>query len=244
MQTADETRYATCDGRPLIITWFIHRHLFWTFEIDTDEVDRLLPEPLQVVEIRPGVALMSVGLLVYDPGQFRPESPVFSELVGAVHVVPDLSVKMPVPNMTFLSFSVLSDSQEFVDQEGNTLYTPTRLAGLRAQLSDDELGVTVSDDEGPILTMPSEHPEPRWVLKEMWGQHYTNTRGLQHGIWQWDGRVFEHQKRTRGWKLHPHSFWVGMDLKRVRNLYRTMVHEPGTVCHERFYKMRPLTQLE
>lgn len=236
----EEGRYAASDDRPLIVHWLINRHLFYTFEVDTREAERLLPEPLQIVEIRPGISLMSVGLLIYEPDQFRPGSPVFSELVGAVHVSPDLSTSMPVPAMTFLSFSVLSDSPDFVEQEGHTLYTPTRHVALKAELTPDLLGVTVSDQDGPILSMPSAHPEPRWVHKEMWGQHYTNTKGLQHGIWEWDGRLFEHQTRLRNWKLHPHPFWCGIDVSRVRALYRTMVLEPGTVCHERFYAMRPL----
>jgi hypothetical protein len=233
-------RYASCDGRPLIVFWRINRHLFYTFEVDTDTAQAVVPDALDVIEVRPGVALMSVGLLRYEPGHFRPDSPVFFELVGAVHVSPDMSTEMPVPNMTFSSFSVLSDSADFVENEGRTLFTPTRLVPLSVRLTADELGVEVSDTRGPILSMPSAHPEPRWVQKEMWGQHFTNTRGLQHGIWEWDGRVFEHQRPLRGWKIHPHPFWCGIDPAAVRGVYRTMVLEPGTVCHERFYAMRLL----
>jgi hypothetical protein len=128
-----------------------------------------------------------------------------------------------------------------VDQEARTLYTPSRLSpGLAADLTPDALGVAIHDADGPILSMPSAHPEPRWVAKEMWGQHFTHTRGLQHGIWQWDGRLFEHQKPLPGWRLHPHRFWAGIDVRRVRRVYRTMVQEPGTICHERFYAMRVL----
>lgn len=236
----DDDRYASCGGRPLRIDWRINRHLFYTFEIDSDAAERILPESLQMVELRPGVALMSVGILRYEPGHFGPASPVFYELVGAVHVSPDMATDMPVPTMTFSSFCVLSDSGDFVAQEGYTLYTPARHAPLRLDLTADELGVAVSDGDGPILSMPSAHPPPRWVHKEMWGQHFTNTKGLQHGIWEWDGRLFEHQRRLPGWKLFPHPFWSGLDVSRVRSLYRTMVLEPGTVCHERFYAMRPL----
>ena len=236
----DDDRYVSCDGRPLLVDWRINRHLFYTFEVDSDAAERLLPEPLQMVELRPGVALLSVGVLRYEPGQFGPTSPVFHEMVGAVHVSPDLAADMPVPSMTFASFCVLSDSEDFVGQEGRTLYTPACHVALRLELTEDELGVTASDGDGPILSMPSLHPEPRWVHKEMWGQHFTNTRGLQHGIWEWDGRLFEHQRRLPGWKPFPHPFWSGLDVSRVRSLYRTMVLEPGTLCHERFYAMRRL----
>lgn len=236
--TEEDEPYASCDGRPLLLSWRINRHLFYTFEIDTEEAERVVPDPLQVVELRPSIALLSVGVLRYEPGHFEPDSPGFLEVVGAIHVSPDLSTDMPVPTMTFSTFEVLSDSPDFVAGEGDTLYTPTRLTSLDVRFTEDLLGVEASDDDGPILSMPSAHPEPRWVDKEMWGQHFTNTKGLQHGIWEWNGRVFEHQRRLPGWKLHPHPFWLGIDLDRVRGLYRTMLHEPGTVCRERFYAMR------
>ncbi len=237
----DTDRYTSCAGRPLIIEWRIDRHLFYTFEIDTEEAERIVPDSLQIVELRPGVALMSVGVLRYLPGHFRPGSPVFFELVGAVHVSPDMAIDMPTPTMTFSSFAVLSDSEDFVAQEDHTLYTPARHVALKVELSTDELGVTVSDADGPVLSVPSAHPSPHWVHKEMWGQHFTNTKGLQHGTWEWDGRLFEHQRRIPGWKLFPHPFWAALDVSRVRGLYRTMLLEPGTVCYERFYRMRPLT---
>lgn len=235
----EDERYASCDGRPLIVSWVINRHLFYTFEIDLEEAERIVPAPLQVVELRPSVALMSVGVLRYEPGHFGPGSPIFVEIVGAIHVSPDLSTDMPVPTMTFSTFQVLSDSPDFVANEDDTLYTPSRLVSLETRFTDDRLGVEVWDEDGPILSMPSAHPEPEWVPKEMWGQHFTNTKGLQHGIWQWDGRLFEHQKRLPGGRLHPHPFWSGLDVGRVGSLYRTMVQEPGTLCHERFYSMKP-----
>ena len=238
--TADLDRYASCDGRPLLLDWRIGRHLFYTFEIDADEAERVVPEPLQIVEPRPGVALLSVGALRYETDHFGPGSPMFSELVGAIHVSPDLSTDMPLPAMTFSTFEVLSDSPDFVAQEGRTLYTPCRRVELRLELTGDDLGVEASDEDGPILSVPSAHPAPRWTHKEMWGQHFTNTRGLQHGIWEWDGRLFEHQRPLPGWTLHPHRFWCGLDTARIRSLYRTMLLEPGTVCHERFYGMRPV----
>jgi hypothetical protein len=236
----DKDRYASCDGRPLLVHWRINRHLFFTFEIDTDEAERVVPEPLHVVELRPGIALLSVGILRYEPDHFRPGSPPFLELVGAIHVAPDLSSVMPVPTMTFSTFRVLSDSEDFVEAEGTTLFTPTQLSQLDASFGDDRLGADISNEHGPILSVPSGHPQPSWVSKEMWGQHFTNTKGLQHGIWQWDGRLFEHQRRIPGWKLFPHPFWSGLDVGRVRGLYRAMVQEPGTVCNERFYGMKLL----
>jgi hypothetical protein len=237
----DANRYASCDGRPLIIEWRITGHIFATFEIDAQEAERVLPDALQLVEIRPGIAVLSVGALRYAPGHFGEGSPAFEELVGALHVSPDLSVDMPVPTMSFYSFTVLSDSIDFVRQEGTTLFTPTvHDPSLTLGFTENRLGMDVRNDEGPILSVVNDDFVPRFEPKEMWGQHYTDTRGLQHGIWEWDGSRAEHQRRDRNWTLHPHSFWAGLDVSRVRRSYRQMMLEPGTTCIERFYEMKPL----
>lgn len=236
-----DPRYDVCGGRPLLIDWHLNHHLFYTFELDTEEAERMVPDRTPVTEVRPGRALLSVGALRYEPGQFRPDSPVFVELVGAIHVAPDLSVAMPVPSMTFVSFSVYSDSPDFVEQEGRTLYTPTRLVpSLVFDYTPDGFGLDARDADGPILSMRNEAPITGWTRKEMWGQHYTTTNGLQHGLWEWDGSLFEHMRPTRAWKLHPHPFWAGLDVRRVRGCYRQMLLEPGTIAHERFYAMEPL----
>ena len=236
-------QYASCDGRPLILAWKIDRQLFYTLEVDLAEAERIVPDSLEVIQLRPGVALMSLSIVKFIPGQFGPDSPGFNELVAAIHVAPDLGIQMPVPTMSIFTFSMLSDSAPFIAQEPDTLAAPGRLVSLKYELTSDMLGVTVSDEEGTILHMPSSHPEPHWVAKEMWGQHFTNTRGLLHGIWQWDGHLFEHQRNIPGWKLFPHSFWSGFDIRKAHGPYRTMLLQPNTLCNERFYAMRPASPL-
>ena len=234
-------RFATCGDRRLLIDWHINRHFFYTFEVDVEEAERIVPERLAVLEIRPGIALLGVGVLRFEPGAFGAGSPTFLEVWAGIHVAPDLSTPMPMPMMTLFSFAVLTDSPEFVAPEAHTLYARARLGpSLTLELTADQLGGRVADEEGPILDMPSAHPAPSWVHKEMWGQHFTDTRGLQHGIWEWDGRLYTHMRQLPGWRLFDHPFWAGLDVGRVQRCYRTMVQEPGTICRERFYEMRPV----
>src|SRR5579884_1894544 len=94
-------RFAECSGAPLVIHWRLTRHLFFTWEIDAEALDPVVPARLSLVEVRPGVALLSTGLLTYAAGHFGPGSPPFTELVTAAHVQPDLSLKMPVPRFCF-----------------------------------------------------------------------------------------------------------------------------------------------
>ena len=234
-------RFAECDGRSLLLEWRIHAHIFTSFEIDYDAVASLVPEALEVVELRPGIAIFSVGVLSYERGHFYEDSPEFDELVSAIHVAPDLSTKMPMPNMTFFATQVYCNSPDFVEQEGRTIYTPSRhVPSLRVDYSDNGWSTDVSDADGPIFSVRNTHPEPKFTDAEMWGQHFTNTKGLQQGIWQWDGRKFEHMLPNDEWKLHQHVAFGGVDVSAVKSVYRQMILEPGTRCNERFYGMRKL----
>ncbi|MEO6419485.1 MAG: hypothetical protein ABIP39_08775 [Polyangiaceae bacterium] len=231
--------YETCAGSPLVIHWKLTKHLFFTWEVDSDALQSVIHESVDLVEVRPGIALLSTGVLQYEAGQFSPSSPPFIELVTVAHVQPDLSVKMPVPRFTFQSISVYSDSPEFVEQEGRLLFTPTELVpSLTAVYADDGLGVDVSDARGPILTLRNTQPEVSFSATEFHGQHFTVKDGLQIGIWQWDGVRFEHMKRGDAGKLHPHPHFKSIDLKRVRSCYRQMMGKPAVACNERFYAMK------
>lgn len=234
-------RFDDCGGTPLVIHWRLSRHLFFTWEIDTEALEPHVPTPLSLVEVRPGVALVSTGVLAYEGGHFGPGSPPFTELVTAAHVQPDLSVEMPVPRFCFYAISVYCDSQDFVDQEGRLLYTPTRhVPSFRADFAADGLGVEVLDEAGPIVSLRNTHPAPDFTAAEFWGQHFTQHEGVNVGVWEWDGRRFEHMRGGSCGKLHAHEHFQGLDVSRVRGCYRQMMAEPGSRANERFYAIRKL----
>lgn len=232
-------KYAGVGGTPLVIDWKITRHFFFSWEIDTEAIEPLVPPGLEVVELRPGISLLSVGILRYQEGHFGPGSPAFSEVVSAAHVNPDLSFDMPTPRFTFASLVVTADSPEFVEQEARLIFTPTRLVpSLRLEFSPDGLGVDASDDHGPIVSLRNTHPDPVFTRAEFWGQHFTNTAGLHCGAWEWDGERFEHMRAGSAGRLYEHPHFRGLDLSRVHGCYRQMIAKPDTVSHERFYAMR------
>jgi hypothetical protein len=234
-------RLASCDGRPQILDWRINRQLFYSFEIDTEAVEGALPAMLSPVELRPGVSVMSVGVLRFEPGHFGPRSPQFHEVYVAIHVPPDLSVKMPLPVMNLFATSVFTDSPEFVAQEDHTVYAPARyVPSMEVIFSVDGLAVHVSDERGPMLSLVNTHPGPVFRRAELWGQHYTNTRGLHNGVWEWEGSRFDQMRPARSWRLYRHALFEGIDVGCVRRCYRQMLLEPGAIAHERFFAMRAL----
>ena len=233
-------KFASAAGDPLVIEWHVEKHIMFTWEIDTDAVLPFVPEELTPVEVRPGRSLFSVAGLVYEPGNFGPQSPSFVELVSVVHVAPDLSVKMPC-RFAMHAISVYSDSTDFVRQEGEKLFTPTTHdPSLTITFNERWDAAEAADADGPIVTWRNTHPHPEYVADEMWGQHYNDTRGVHFGIWEWDGMKFEHMRGGDAGRLHPHPFFKGMDLRRVHGCYRQMIPKPGAKAVERFYRMRQL----
>lgn len=228
-------------GVPLVIHWRLIGHVFFTWEIAMEAVEKILPARLEAVEVRPGVGLMSVGCLRFARGHFSPDSPEFNEIITVVHVQPDLSVKMPPPRFTFYANSVWSDSDEFVVHEARDIFTPTsHVPSLRLEFSDDGLGIEASDAHGPLLSLRSTAPVTAFTRAEFWGQHYNATKGLHHGIWQWEGSRFEHMKPGEPGKLAPHALFGDLDVSKVRRCYRQMFAEPGRRHSERFFQVRRL----
>jgi hypothetical protein len=114
-------------GRAMTIKWRLSHNFLAFLEIDTEAVEPLLPRCLTLVEVRPGISLLSLGCLYYRPGIFRPDSPSFSEAFCVVSVQPDLSFRMPNPRFSFYALSVYSDSPDFCRIENEHIHTPNYL---------------------------------------------------------------------------------------------------------------------
>jgi hypothetical protein len=225
----------------LTLAWRVRKQVMYLYEVDTDAVVGLVPARLEPVEVRPGRSLMAVEALHYHADHFAPGSPEFLELVLAISVQPDLSIDMPVPRFCMHAVSVLSDSLEFVEQEGRLIHTPTVLVpGLSMAYSADGASCTIADGAAPILEMTSTHSAPVHEHQVLWGQYCTNEKGLQQGIWRWEGEMFEHMKTGDHGVFHPHPVWRGIDLSRIRGCYRQMMARPDQVMDVRFYHLGEL----
>ena len=223
---------------PLVIHWRIIKHVFFTWEIAIDAVEKILPARLEPVELRPGVGLVSVGCLHFATGHFGADSPEFDELVTIVHVQPDLSLKMPQPRFAFYAVAVWSDCADFVAHEARHIFTPTsHVPSLRLAFSPDGLGVEASSAGGPILSVRSTAPLTQFTPCAFWGQHYNDTKGLHLGIWRWEGTRYEHMKRGDAGRPLPHRHFADLDVSKVISCYQQMFAEPGLTHSELFYRM-------
>jgi hypothetical protein len=220
----------------LSLHWRIRRQIMYLWEIDVDALMPYVPARLDPIEVRPGIGLFAIEALHYHTDHFRDGYPEFLEAVLTAAVQPDLSIEQPVPRFCMHAISVISESPEFVEQEGRILFTPTELVpGLRMEFSEDGASCDLYDGDEPIALCRNTGGPPAYEPKVLWGQYYTNTRGLQQGIWRWDGEMFEHQKKGDWGRLSKHAFFKGMDLSRVRGCYRQMMARPDFQNSARFY---------
>ncbi len=82
-------------------------------------------------------------------------------------------MKMPMSRFAMHAISVYSDSPDFIEQEGQKLFTPTTLdPSLHMTWTENVDGVDAADDDGPIISFRSTNPNPVYTRDEMWGQHY------------------------------------------------------------------------
>jgi hypothetical protein len=236
-------QFAECAGARRVVHWHIRRHLFFTWEVDFDALERLVPKSLEVIELRPGIGLMSTGVVEYEPGHFGPSSPVFYEVVSVIHVQPDLSFKMPVPRFAFYAMMVYSESPDFVELEARVVRTPTTLvSSLKVQFTEDGQGADAWDNNGPILSFRNTGPKDDFTHAEFYGQHLTDRSGaFEMGSWEWDGLRIEHMKPGGAEnKIHQHPHFKGLDASRVRGTYRQMIGQPQGDLNERFFDPLPL----
>ncbi len=229
--------------RPLAVKWYITRQIMFSFEIDTKDAEKVLPEDVVPIELRPGISLLHVSALSYAGGNFGSDSPPFSEVVAVISVPPDLSWEMPIPRFSFFPINIYSDSQDFVDGEAEGIQTPTSLVkSLNVSFHPDGMGVSISDDRGKIAEFTNTAGEEDRPYRDydIWGQHYNVTRGpLFGGPWHWQGHGFEHQKKGQWGKLYDHPIFKGINVSRVRTCFRQMISTVGRDCFERFYQVKP-----
>lgn len=226
----------------MTLHWRIRKQLVFFWEMPVEKLMPVIPEPLELLEVRPGVTLAALEMLHYKVGHFREGYREFYEAVFATTVHPDLSIKMPMPRFSMYAIRVVSDSTEFCHSEASTIFTPTHhVPGFRIEFDDIGASCNLFDGAEPIARFRNSAADVPVREQTIWGQYFTNTQGLQRGIWRWDGLAAEHMQRGSGdsIELFPHLLWNGVDMSNVKTAYRQMRAEPeGTDI--RFYHAGPL----
>lgn len=223
----------------LVLDWRVDDQRFFTFELPLSTIEPCVPDVLEAVELRPGVGLVSLGWLRFAAGQFGPDSPGFDEVFCALHVHPDLSMRMPTPKAAFLVHRMWSSSKDLIRVDEEHIAAPASWEpSLRVTVMDDGARVHGHSEHGPIFDLcvgGGGSFEPTCF----WGQHFTATRGVRRGAWQWEGVRADRMEARNGSQLHPHPFFGELDVGRGLRAHRQMTKGSG-VAAERFFAMTPL----
>jgi catechol 2,3-dioxygenase-like lactoylglutathione lyase family enzyme len=201
-----------------------------SIEVPTAVAQAALPDVLDAIEIRPGVALAALLVLQVQDGCEHPgfgALPGYAEAVVAIQVAPTL--RRSLPRLAFYVSSMatsLPAADRFLEE---VHWIGVRPARISARRDAGGRGVIVSDADGPIFEMADRHPEPAYVPKQTLSQVFTVAEGrvaMYHELLS--GSVHEHQRRSAHVRLFPHPFLAALDgVGPTPRAYLQMTGQPG-----------------
>lgn len=226
------TNQATSNNEDLII-WDFDFALSTFYEIDTGEIEPLLPKRLAPMEAAPGVSLINVSAFNFKAGALD-ALPEFQELILSVIVAPDLS--RGVPKFAMFVLSLGSTNQAHLEHSASYYKLPIFGQLSQVDIQRDAHQVTYADDAGPILTMKNIHPNPVFTPGERYFQAFVEEDGE---IYVADlvikAHLFEHQVVGDTGRLNAHPLFRGIDLDGgALTPYLQMFSQPGT-SGQQFY---------
>ncbi|MEZ4433247.1 MAG: hypothetical protein R3F65_12630 [bacterium] len=171
-----------------------------------------LPAGVEPVEVRPGVALISLSLTAFEPGNVG-YLPRFGEATCSVIVQPDLSGDA-APDFAMGVVRITSDSPQFLRWARHKDKMPVyRGRDVLVCFERDRLGGHAADAEGPIFALCNTHPAPRYEDEVFEVQVFTEADGAR---WQvptrWAGRAFRHQRAGATVQIHDHPMLAPLRL--------------------------------
>jgi hypothetical protein len=233
-------RYTQMAGCRCVSEWLIDGGIkYFLFEADFAAVRSLVPERVWPVELRPGVAAVTVSWSRMAPGNLDGKLPAFTETLFCVLVQPDLSFDMPMPHFSFHVVRAGADSAAFLENEARVLHLdPMLLDSLTQELEPELPQVTLRDRSGPLFTLRNTNPNVVAQPMERWGQFTTVKDGqLYRGVWQYDGLGIEHQHPGDAGRVHAHPFYEGLNPETaLGDCYVQLFARKGTEIIQRFFE--------
>ncbi len=213
---------------PDYVPWRMRYSTEFMFEIDTRQIRARLPRRLFPVEVRPGVALLSIGSTVFEEGNAT-ALPSFTEITVSALVQPSFA-KMSdfgVPKIAVYVFRVCATSDAFLRYTSEVDKVPVfETRRLEIEIEESSFRTIARDEHGPIFDLANVGGEPSFKPQTFPFQVVTVQDDFVHlANVQVDGQIFEHQEKGEFGRLFPHPFFGGLDVSRCR-LYMQYVSPP------------------
>lgn len=201
-----------------------------SIEVSAEVARAAVPESLDVLELRPSVALAALLVFQVAPGCPHPgfgTLPGYTELALAFQVAPALG--RSIPRMAFYVASMTTSLAAADDFLRQAHWINAQGLAVSSEVSASRTSVSVADREGSILAMACEHPLPKFTYKQTLGQVFTQKEGklaFYHELLV--GNVHEHQSQHARVELYPHPFLAPLGKAgRTPRCYLQMLSEPG-----------------
>ena len=237
-------------GMPERVRWCAHQAAMVSIEVRTEYLRRFVPEELTLVEVRPGTSLMS--LMVHEMFAGNTDRPIrktsFTDFLGLISVLPDLTLDMPVPRHSYFALRGLSDEEAFIDNDSRKLLLDLHHVPSLRMIRDGDYRIRLQDDDGEICrfqpTIREMPPVDRFTWQTLWFQIYSLHQGsLRQGAGVWAGYVYEFQKLGDWGSVngrHPYFRDQSGLEEEVGEAYIQFYSPLNKTCFERIWGMRDL----
>ncbi len=220
-----------------------------TIEVPTQRLSRLVPAPLNVLEVRPGIGLINIMVFNIPLGN-NILSQECTELILNIHVAPDRRYAPVLPKVAMYTVRIGASSQEFIDNVFAADRYEILKAPIKVEIDRDALVLDVRDGAGnPILhLLPPQGVEPFYAPEQFYAQSFTVVDGqvCEAGNW-FEFESFYSQKNLASCgEIFDNPFFDGIDLSGIgpRNYYMQMWSRPGSVGKETHIYLRSLEEVK
>jgi hypothetical protein len=238
--------------------WDINFALSCGIEIPIKDVMKVLPAPLQPLEIRPSVCLLIVNVLSFSPETMisyddRTDVNVeisdssFTEITSAIAVHPKFELIDETPKLAMYLLNFGLDRVDYLKHDYFIDKLPAMTEAFKCDICSVTGSVVVSDSQGhPVFEIENIHPQPHFSnSKNVYQIFCKQKENLYYGKTIINGPIFEHQmknsKEKKFGKLHSHPFFSNIDLDGIENqvLFFQEICPPNAKLEEYYLRLKP-----
>ena len=217
-----------------LLIWEFDFALTTFFEVETSQIEKLIPPQLSPMEVSPGLSLINVTGFNFPKGGLG-HLPEFQELICSIIVSPDLS--RGVPKFAMHVISLASTSQEHLDHSADYYKLPIHGLLTDAKIDKEKIAIDYSDNEGQILQMSNCSPNLNFRNDERYFQEFTmDGDDLTIANCYIESPLFEHQVVGNAGNLNIHPFLKNIDFDVEPTPYLQMISPPGQKGKQFYYR--------
>lgn len=188
--------------------------LFFTFEINTEQVTPYLLEGVHSLEVRPGISLLDVNVARYTAADIDMDIEGAWNIDASVRIIPVPIDELPDAETAACVMQVSSDRPAYLDVCVAAGYPVYQAESLSIEYSDTRLSAHVQDARGPIFSLNYSHSHPDFAHRSKVGQEIVSEHGdiIRVNFKFETTSAITKQSDPHAAVLYNHPFFLGMDV--------------------------------